>query len=221
MISFLKGQLVEIEKNQNSTATLVILVSGVGYQVLASKELSSRLIEGDEVSFTVHTEVKEDAIRLYGFADKLEKQTFTLLNEVKGIGPKSAIEVLSKISAKNLLSVIAYGDLAKLKSVKGLGTKTAERIVVELKEKVIKFSSGFSSIDSTSESDNLTAKKTRLADSISIWFEDAQLALVALGFPKNEALKAVNTVERIFSDKSASIEVKDTGDIVKEALKHL
>jgi Holliday junction DNA helicase RuvA len=213
MIAFLRGTLIELEPNPSLTALATLDVNGVGYQLLLTRSCAVSVEVGQSVSFTVYTEVKEDAIRLYGFADKLERQTFLLLTEVKGIGPKSAIEVLSKVSAKELLSIIAHGDLARLKSVKGMGLKTAERVVVELKEKVNKFLTGFFA---TSELDS-PGGQSKASKVISAVFEDALLALVALGFSKKDSERVIASIQE---DKEGVL-LKDSGDIVREALKRL
>ena len=122
MIASLRGTVIELEGN---------LVHGVGYQVFCTQAAAATLEINTEIKIVTYTEVREDAIRIFGFESKLEKQTFLLLTLVKGIGPKSALDVLSRIDAKTLLKIIAGGDVSKLKAVKGIGQKTAERVVVD------------------------------------------------------------------------------------------
>jgi Holliday junction DNA helicase RuvA len=114
-------------------------VAGVGYEVECSSDTVKNWLPGQEVTVVTYTEVREDALRLHGFADRLEREVFLLLLKVKGVGVRSASELISQINKHSLLKMIANSDVQGLATSKGLGKKTAERIVLELKDKVGEF----------------------------------------------------------------------------------
>ncbi|MBW1712835.1 MAG: Holliday junction branch migration protein RuvA, partial [Deltaproteobacteria bacterium] len=131
MIARLTGTLA-----LKTTSQLIIDVGGVGYQVLAPLSTFYQLPEtGHKVELIVHTHVSDSAIQLYGFLTDNEKSLFTLLLGVSGIGPKLALNVLSGIEAPDLVRALASGDHPRIQAVPGVGKKTAQRMVVELKEK--------------------------------------------------------------------------------------
>jgi Holliday junction DNA helicase RuvA len=197
MICQLKGA---VDAVQGSSMTLD--VSGVGYELHCTRACIERFPIGAAAVVVVYTDVKQDAIRLFGFVDQLEKQAFLLLMRVKGIGAKSAAEVISRIEARALLRTIASGDVAQLQRIRGIGKKTAERIVVELKDKVGEF------ILLRPES-SLEIEVSREAPQ-----EEALMALVALGFPQREAELALSQVL-----KSQGAKALDSSVLVKEALR--
>ena len=132
MIASLKGIL-----SKKTTDTLIIDNGGIGYEVIAPLSTFYALPEeGEEVSLHIYTHVREDAFILFGFKTVLEKNIFRLLISVSGIGPKLATNILSGIGPDILLEAIAAGDLVRLQSIPGVGKKTAERIILELKDKV-------------------------------------------------------------------------------------
>ncbi len=132
MIAFLRGRLLEKHPNR-----LVVDVQGVGYEVHVPLSTFYRMPEpGGEVSLRVHTHVREDAIALFGFANQLELQIFERLIAINGIGPKLALAVLSGIDAGELVAAVQRGDVARLTAVPGIGKKTAERIELELKDRL-------------------------------------------------------------------------------------
>ncbi len=132
MIAFLHGRLLEKHPNR-----LVVDVHGVGYEVYVPLSTFYRLPEaGDDVSLRVHTHVREDAIALFGFANQIELQIFERLIAISGIGPKLALAVLSGIDAGELVVAIQRGDVARLTAIPGVGKKTAERIGLELKDRL-------------------------------------------------------------------------------------
>ena len=198
MICQLKGG---VEAVQGCSVTLD--VHGVGYELHCTRACIERFPLGSTAQIVVYTDVKQDAIRLFGFVDQLEKQAFLLLMRVKGIGAKSAADVISRIEARVLLRVIASGDVAQLLRIRGIGKKTAERIVLELKDKVGEF------ILLRPES-LLEVEVSREAPQ-----EEAILALVALGFPQREAELAVGKVLTA-SPKAAALE---SSTLVREALR--
>ena len=135
MIARLRGKLAEKEP-----ARVVIDVGGVGYEVfIPTTTFTAMPNAGAEVSLDIHTHVREDALTLYGFSSRQERRVFERLISISGIGPKLAVTILSGGSVEGLVGAIRRGDLARLTSIPGVGKKTAERIVVELKDKLQEF----------------------------------------------------------------------------------
>jgi Holliday junction DNA helicase RuvA len=132
MIAQVSGKLV-----QKTTGSVVIDVGGVGYEVFIPLSTYYKLPEPNEtITLKTHTFVKEDSIQLYGFFSQHERELFQMLIGVAGVGPKLACNILSGMSSEALISSIAGGDLASLKAMPGVGKKTAERVIVELKDTV-------------------------------------------------------------------------------------
>ncbi len=172
MIAQLAGSLA-----YKSPEQLVVDVHGVGYQVLVSLNSFYRLPEpGDSVRLLIHTHVREDALQLYGFIDRQEKDLFLLLNSVSGIGPRLALNILSGTPTAELLDALETGDLVRLVAIPGVGKKTAERLVLELREK-IKLVKGARAADDGRQATGLES--------------EAVSALVNLGYRQNEAERAV------------------------------
>ena len=176
MIAHLRGRLLVKSPNR-----LVVDCGGVGYELSISVTTFTELSEeGTEVSLHVYTNVREDQIALFGFSDVMEKRLFERLIGVSGIGPKLAITVLSGISSDRLVGAIRGNDLAMLTKIPGIGKKTAERVVLELKDKL----------------DDLV--NAYPVDSIRVQYgaagEDALSALVNLGYSRPSAQKAVESV---------------------------
>jgi len=135
VIARLRGKLAEKEP-----ARVVIDVGGVGYEVfIPTTTFTAMPNAGAEVSLDIHTHVREDALLLYGFSSRQERRVFERLISISGIGPKLAVTILSGGSVEGLVGAIRRGDLARLTSIPGVGKKTAERIVVELKDKLKEF----------------------------------------------------------------------------------
>jgi len=135
VIARLRGKLAEKEP-----ARVVIDVGGVGYEVfIPTTTFTAMPSAGAEVSLDIHTHVREDALSLYGFSSRQERRVFERLISISGIGPKLAVTILSGGSVEGLVGAIRRGDLARLTSIPGVGKKTAERIVVELKDKLQEF----------------------------------------------------------------------------------
>ncbi len=185
MIDFLKGTVAEALPNQ-----MVIDVSGVGYLVSIPLSTFDALnpLEGDVVTLRTHLHIRETAHTLYGFSGIEERDVFRLLiDRVSGIGPSIAMSVLSGMSVGDFKSSVVAGDVAALTKVKGLGKKTAERIVLELKDKV-------------GVTDTWQVQTSGGATSAS---QDAELALIALGYKQTEARKAVQVTAKIHPDSTA------------------
>jgi len=191
MIAHLNGRLIE-----KSPTEVVIECGGIGYLVKISLHTFSQLPSNEAIKIYTQFIVREDAQLLYGFADKVERDMFNLLISVSGIGPNTAILMLSSLTPSEVANAIGSEDVSTIQSVKGIGLKTAQRVIVDLKDKMLKF--GLSD-DSGTISNN------------TIRF-DALTALVSLGFDKKAAEKALN---RIFNDQ-ASVEL-----LIKDALKVL
>lgn len=169
MIAHLRGRI--LEKNPNR---VVLETAGVGYDVAISIPSFSALpAEGSEVSFHIYTHVREDTLALYGFLRREEKQLFERLISVGGIGPKLAITVLSGMASDALVSAIRSNDLAKLTRIPGVGKKTAERMVLELRDKL-----------DTLQAAPAAALASRME-------EDVVSALVNLGYQRSLAEQAV------------------------------
>jgi holliday junction DNA helicase RuvA len=132
VIAWLRGKLV-----QKEPARVVIDVHGVGYEVfIPTTTFTAMPSAGADVSLDIHTHVREDALSLYGFSSRQERRVFERLISISGIGPRLAVTILSGGSVEGLVGAIRRGDLARLTSIPGVGKKTAERIVVELKDKL-------------------------------------------------------------------------------------
>jgi Holliday junction DNA helicase RuvA len=183
MIAHLRGRI--LEKNPSR---VILEAAGVGYEVAISVSSFSELpAEGSDVSLYIYTHVREDALALYGFLRRDEKQLFERLISVSGIGPKLAITVLSGIAAETLVAALRGNDLAALTRIPGVGKKTAERMVLELRDKL----------------DGLAAQP--VAPSASRMEEDVVSALVNLGYQRPAAEQAVRrAVEK--SSAGASFE---------------
>lgn len=172
MIGYLKGNLIYAEEG-----VAVLDVNGVGYEINCSGAAYRELVNNRGGEVYVYTAVKEDGISLYGFNSKDEKKIFLKLISVSGVGPKMGIAVLSAFSVDDLTLKIATGDVKGLSSVKGLGKKTAERIVLELRDKIGTVSGDLSPSTDTLLDDGET--------------DDAVAALMSLGFTKTECVQAV------------------------------
>lgn len=197
MISYIKGTV-----NIIGEGYIILECSGIGYKIGMPASSLCKLSEGKEECVYTFLSVKEDEISLYGFMTMTEKLMFELLIGVSGIGPKGALGILSSISVDELKMAILAEDAKLIASAKGIGTKTAQRIVIELKGKIEK------------ELPLSFSKNEALAGGINISGGAAGSAvdvLEALGFSRSSALRAVNSVED--ADKLSSSE------IVNEALK--
>lgn len=180
MITFLKGTLIEALPTQ-----ITVEVGGVGYDVLIPLSSFDRLpAPGNEVRVLTHLAIREDAHVLYGFMTAAERELFRLLiNTVSGIGPKIALNVLSGMNVTALRGAVAAGDVKALSQISGVGKKTAERIVVELRDKI----GAAGAWEASSEQRGLSADDQKLSDAV--------LALLALGFKQNEAHDGVRAAQ--------------------------
>src|SRR5437868_9401840 len=175
MIAHLRGKLISRHPN-----LVVLETGGVGYNVTVSVPTFSELPGlGSEVSLHIHTHVREDQLALYGFLRPEEKHLFEKLITVSGIGPKLAVTVLSGMPADEMINAIRGNDLARLTKVPGVGRKTAERMVLELRDKLVPVDGG---------------EQVQAIPSLSATQEDVLSALMNLGFQRPSAEKALSAI---------------------------
>jgi len=190
MYEFIEGEIIE-----SSPAQLVIKAGSIAYLLHISVNTYSRIGDASTGKFFLHQVVREDARILYGFADKEEREIFRLLISVSGVGANTARLILSSMNAGELKQAILSGNVAALQNIKGIGAKSAQRIIVDLRDKVGKVSE----TDELFQSEGNTVK------------EEALSALVALGFPRKTVEK---NLVKVMKSEGMSVE-----DVVKAALK--
>lgn len=195
MLEFIKGEVVEL-----NPTSVVFEIGGIGYLAQISLYTYSALSEQKQAKVYIYEAIREDAYVLFGFIDKRERELFLLLISVSGVGANTARMILSSLSPAELEVVISSGNANALKTVKGIGSKTAERIIIDLKDKV-KLSAGTSA-------DVIPSAVSSVSN------EEAVSALVMLGFNQTASQKVVNRVSK--DNPGASIE-----QIIKMALKML
>lgn len=202
MIAYVRGIVEDL-----TTDNVVIEVNGIGINVNISADTASRLPrEGEPVKLYTYTSVREDAFQLFGFLRKNELELFKQLISVNGIGPKGGLSILSVLDVDDLRYAILSGDAKRIAKAPGIGPKTAQRIILDLKDKV--------SIDDTiidREIAHTAAGKAYALDSPAK--SEAVEALVALGYDQAESMRAVSSIE--------NIDELDSGQILKAALKRL
>jgi Holliday junction DNA helicase RuvA len=189
MIAYLSGKIIN-----RTEKYIILLVSGVGYEVFLPEKFISKVQIDQDLEVYLYHKQREDAQELYGFESLKEREFFTKLISVSGVGPKSALAVLSIADVDNLSSAIATGNAEIFKKVSGIGTKTAERIVVELKSKV-------GALASMTEASNEDSGDIEVFEALS-----------ALGFADND-------IRSVYSQLPANLET--TSDKIKAALKLL
>jgi holliday junction DNA helicase RuvA len=193
MIAHIQGKLVE-----KSPTEVVIDCNGVGYHVNISLHTYSLLPNTDFIKLFTHLIIKEDSHSLFGFFEKSEREIFKMLLTVSGIGAGIARTMLSSLEPKQIIQALANGDVATIQSIKGIGGKTAQRAILDLKEKVLKIYD----LDEVSMTSNNTNR------------DEALSALEVLGFVRKTSEKVVDSVLKEHTD--ASVEL-----IIKQALKKL
>ena len=179
MIALLTGKIA-----YRSIDHLILDVGGVGYRLLIPLSTFYALPEDGEIRLHVHTHVKEDAIHLYGFLAPEEKEMFGLLISVSGIGPRLALNILSNIPTPELKAALWEGNLARLSAAPGIGKKTAERLILELREKVKRLSGSL-----------LAAPPAGRETPTSSSLDDALSALINLGYKEIQAKKVLESME--------------------------
>lgn len=193
MIAHLQGKLVE-----KSPTQIVIDCGGVGYHINISLHTYSLLPNTDFIKVYTHLQIKEDAHTLFGFMEKSEREIFRLLLSVSGIGASIARTMLSSLDPKQITNAIASADVVTIQSIKGIGSKTAQRVILDLKEKVLKLYD----LDEVSMSQSNTNR------------DEALSALEVLGFLRKASEKIIEKIVK--EDPDASVE-----SIIKKALKSL
>ncbi|MGI6097620.1 MAG: Holliday junction branch migration protein RuvA [Dethiobacteria bacterium] len=194
MISYLRG----IVRTSSSEAA-ILETGGIGYEVFIPARASVYLRPGEEIVLFTHLIVKEDHFALYGFINEEERDLFVQLLGVSGVGPKVALSLLSSLEVRQLTEAIGTGDLKTLMSVPGIGRKSAQRLVFELKEKLPEH--------------YLTASKGRQVDSKV--FNEAYEALRSLGYTQSEIVSALNNIQQ------KSMDSLDAANLTKLALRYL
>lgn len=200
MYAYIKGELAEI-----NTDHIVIEAGGIGYQVFVSLQTFDYLPSvGENLKIYTYLYLREDAMILYGFLTKDDLELFKLLISVSGIGPKGGLAILSTLEADDLRFAILSGDAKAISKAPGVGGKTAQRVILELKDKL--------SLEDAFEAKTEHVQKNAAAAGGSVK-NDAVMALTALGYSSTESLKAVSAVE--------ITEDMDVEEVLKAALKHL
>ena len=192
MISFIRG--IVAEKGEN---VVTLDTNGVGYEIFVSSFTLDTLSMGEIATIKTYLQVREDGVALFGFVDMKEKEVFLKLINISGIGPKMAIAILSQISIKDLISAITTGNTKMLSAVKGLGKKTAERIVLEL-------GNAFDTLPLLEPDYGFAPKAQALDEAIDV--------LVSMGLVRFEATRVV---------KDVAAPSDSTEDIIKKALKYM
>jgi Holliday junction DNA helicase RuvA len=193
MIEYVKGKIDRV-----SPTDVVIDVNGVGYGLSISLSTFSKIEKATEAKLLVHEVIREDAHDLFGFADEQERAMFRLLIGVSGVGPNTARMILSSLTPQQLQRAITADDHSKLKAVKGIGLKTAQRIIVDLKDKIV-----------TAELTALAeAKGGTVAAVDKETFEEALAALVMLGFTRPQSQKALTKIFESNPNATAEAAIK-------------
>lgn len=188
MIASLSGTIIEIDSK-----FIILEVNNIGYKIFVTNDVLHTLKQGSQSKFHTHLAVREDAMDLYGFLTQKEKTMFELLITVSGIGPRGALNVLSSVSIEALINAVNSGSTSHLIKISGIGRKTAEKIVLELKDKLGLLTDENNTVGLSSDADAIEALKM-------------------LGYGPDEAREALKKVDR---------NIQDTGEKVKFALKIL
>ena len=193
MITHLKGKLVE-----KSPTNVVIEVNGIGYWVNISLTTFSQMPDNENIKLFTHLQIKEDSHSLYGFYSKKERDIFRLLISVSGVGTSTARTMLSSLNPQQVVEAISSNNVSIVQSVKGIGSKTAQRLIIELRDKILKIYD----LDETYVNSNNTTR------------EEALSALEVLGINKKSSERLVDNI--IKENQDISVE-----DIIKETLKNI
>lgn len=205
MIGKLKGKVDAVGES-----FLVIDVNGVGYEVQASSRTLRNLKPGDNVSLTIDTHVREDAIRLFGFQSEFERSWFRTLQSIQGVGAKVALSVLGVLAPQDIASAVALGNWAAVEEAPGVGKKLAQRIVAELKDKAPGLSLGGHAIPAAG-----AAASSAIEGPAGMAFAEALSALTNLGYNPAQASAAVAIAAKDLGQAA------DTAGLIKRSLKEL
>ncbi|MGB9791212.1 MAG: Holliday junction branch migration protein RuvA [Thermacetogeniaceae bacterium] len=196
MISFLRGTLVGVEENR-----IVVDVHGVGYEISVPAEVLRRFSRlGEEVEIYTHLYVREDSLQLFGFASAADRDLFRLLLKTQGIGPRVALTILDTFSREEFVELVSRGDTRGLLRIPGIGKKSAERLVLELKDRL----SGYLRMEEGTEGETAAV------------YQEVSDALLALGYSRSEAVELLKKMRQKRSDGACS-----ANEILREALKEL
>ena len=201
MIAFVHGIAADMTEN-----SVIVETGGIGYEIYMTGESLSQLPMGEKVKIHTYFQVREDAMQLYGFLKKDDLQMFKLLLGVNGVGPKAAMGVLSGITADELRFSVLSDDVKTLSKAPGIGKKTAQKLILELKDK-LKLEDAFE-LKFVHEQE-----KAEASGDVSDGRQEAVAALVALGYSSTDALRAVRKVTEVSSD--------DVEGLLKAALKNM
>ncbi len=205
MIATLTGTLFDKHPGR-----AIVDVGGVGYEVHISSRTYDRLpANSDEVFMYIYTSVREDAITLFGFAHLDEKELFLLLNTVSGVGPKLSLGILSGISASELCEALSMKNMSRLTALSGVGKKTAQRMCVELQDKVSHFISHVSEAGADSS-------ETQVIEGDNV--QDVISALINLGYPQNIAWQALRKVQKGLEQPVNEVSIEE---LIRQALRVL
>ena len=201
MIAFVRGIATDMTEN-----SVIVETGSIGYEIYMTGEGLSQLHMGEEVKIHTYFQVREDAMQLYGFLKKDDLQMFKLLLGVNGVGPKAAMGVLSGITADELRFAVLSDDVKTLSKAPGIGKKTAQKLILELKDK-LKLEDAFE-LKLAHEQE-----KAEVSGDVSDGRQEAVAALVALGYSSTDALRAVRKVTEVSPD--------DVEGLLKAALKNM
>ena len=194
MITYIKGKLIE-----KTPTNAIIEANGIGYFLNISLNTFSKIPDKEDIKLYTHFYVREDAQTLFGFIDKLERELFRLLISVSGVGPSIARTMLSSMTSEQIQQAIATEDIPTIKSVKGIGAKTAQRVIIDLKDKILK---------------TYNISEDSLGTSYNTIKEEALSALEVLGYSKRQVDKLINKIMQ--ATPNISLEA-----LIKQALKNL
>ncbi|MDH0031262.1 MULTISPECIES: Holliday junction branch migration protein RuvA [Acinetobacter] len=200
MIGCLIGEVFALE-----APTVLLNVNGVGYEIDTPLSTFCQLQKGQKVTLWTHLVVREDAQQLYGFSDTQEKTIFRTLLKVNGVGPKMALGILSTLSVELLIHTIEHDDINTLIKVPGVGKKTAERLMIELRDR-------FKALAQSTSSSNASSTTAQIQFMANSPVAEAEAALQSLGYKPAEAQKAVAAVKADYTESA---------DIIRAALKSM
>lgn len=198
MIAYIRGKVLETTEE-----TMIVDVNGLGYELFCSSSAFRKAGVGEYIELSTYLQVKEDGVTLFGFESLKEKELFLKLISVDSVGPKLGISVLSGMSAEDFATAVATADAKRLSTIKGLGKKTAEKIILALHGKI-------SAGEIMQASGDVLSAKAPKAEKLSPMDEDAVAALQGLGFTRTESLQAVK--------KAKENGATTTEDIIMRAL---
>lgn len=195
MISYLKGRIEDIFLD-----SIVIEVNNIGYLVYVSKTFITNIDKNTDYKIYTSTIYKEDSVKIFGFKTKEERELFNLLHSVSGIGPKTALNIISNLELSEIILSIYSNDVKKLSKIHGIGLKTAQRLILELKEKISSFKS---EIENISKDNNIIISSDII--------EETEMTLLALGYSKKEIKESIEFTKNIQN-------INTSEDMIKEAL---